>query len=619
MADLAAGDSPALQALLEHLKRERGFDFTGYKRSSLERRITKRIGELDIPDVASYLDHLEVHPEEFEPLFNTIMINVTGFFRDPEAWEALARDVVPRILESKTPRDPIRIWSAGCASGEEPYTLAMLFAEALGEEQYLERVKIFATDVDEEALTAARQATYPKDRLDNVSEERVQRFFVSSDDRCAFRADLRRSVIFGRNDLVQDAPISRVDLLACRNTLMYFTGETQGRILRRFHFALEERGHLFLGRSEMLITHTDLFETLDMKHRLFVKVGRTPLRERLRFALPDRALPRGAREPSGLRESVLDASPVAQIVVDPRGALIIANREARRLLGLASSDINRPIQDLEISYRPIELRSQIDLAVKERRVVTTEDAEWATAGGPARRLSVEVAPLVSDEELVGVRIAYLDRTDSQALGEELETTRGELSAAYEELQSTVEELETTNEELQSTNEELETTNEELQSTNEELETTNEELQSTNEELETMNDELRQRSLELNEVNLFLETILGSMGVAVMVIDRSQQVQIWNRHAEGLWGLPAGEAEGQHVLSLDIGLPTEQLKDPIRSCLGGESEREELLLDATVRSGREITCHVTCIPLRGTQRPSGVIVLMEEREDVTAPA
>ena len=284
-----------LDVLLDFVKRTRGFDFTGYKRSTIERRVAKRMGELGVESYDDYVDHLELHPEEFEALFNTILINVTGFFRDAATWDHLATDVVPQLLASRPPDAAIRVWSAGCASGEEAYTVAMVFAKALGEAAFLERVKIYATDVDEEALDTARHGAYPARAVEDVPREALERFFERSDQRYTFRRDLRRAVIFGRNDLVQDAPISRIDLLVCRNTLMYFNAETQSRILRRFHFALDDDGVLVLGKSEMLITHADLFRPTDIKRRIFHKVVRPTMRDRVRVMATDLASGRRRR------------------------------------------------------------------------------------------------------------------------------------------------------------------------------------------------------------------------------------------------------------------------------------------------------------------------------------
>ncbi|HEY0783395.1 MAG TPA: protein-glutamate O-methyltransferase CheR, partial [Thermoanaerobaculia bacterium] len=267
--------------LLEYLRLARGFDFTGYKMSSLMRRMRKRMAEVDIETYSGYIDFLEVHPDEFLPLFNTVLINVTGFFRDPDPWKYLAEQIVPRILEDKSADEPIRVWSAGCASGQEAYSVAMLFADALGDEAYKRRLKIYATDADEEALAQARLASYDDRQIEDIPEPYRARFFETSGDRHVFRSELRRSLIFGRHDLVQDAAISRVDLLVCRNTLMYFNVETQAKIIARFHFAVAKNGYLFLGKAETLLSHGESFRPVDLKRRVFQRTPNSSLRDRL--------------------------------------------------------------------------------------------------------------------------------------------------------------------------------------------------------------------------------------------------------------------------------------------------------------------------------------------------
>jgi two-component system CheB/CheR fusion protein len=199
---------------------------------------------------------------------------VTTFFRDPQAWECIANEIVPRILEAKPNNELIRVWSAGCASGEEAYTIAIILAEALGEEEFRRRVKIYATDLDEEAVAHGRLATYSSRELRDVPDELINKYFDQSKTVCTFRSDLRRDVIFGRHNLVQDPPISRLDLLICRNTLMYFNAETQARVLARFHFALNDTGFLFVGKAEMLLTYTNLFTPFKLKYRIFAKCRR---------------------------------------------------------------------------------------------------------------------------------------------------------------------------------------------------------------------------------------------------------------------------------------------------------------------------------------------------------
>src|SRR4051812_13980891 len=215
-------ESKDFENLLDYLKRSRGFDFGAYKRTTLQRRIEKRMQMVKVEKFSDYIDILEVQPEEFAHLFNTILINVTSFFRDPGAWEYLSSDIIPKLLEIKGPSEPIRAWSAACASGEEAYTLAIVLAEAIGIENFHERVKIYATDVDDEELGKARLASYSEKQVLEVPENFRNKYFERTGDRYIFNRELRRSIIFGRNDLIQDAPISRIDLLVCRNALMYF-------------------------------------------------------------------------------------------------------------------------------------------------------------------------------------------------------------------------------------------------------------------------------------------------------------------------------------------------------------------------------------------------------------
>ncbi|HYX22760.1 MAG TPA: CheR family methyltransferase [Thermoanaerobaculia bacterium] len=610
-------ESPASDfvKLLEYLKSARGFDFSGYKLSSLIRRVQKRMQQAGIASYADYVDFLEVHPDEFSPLFNTVLINVTAFFRDPPAWRVLAEKVVPQVLADKGADAPIRCWSAGCASGEEAYSLAIVLAEALGEDELRRRVKIYATDVDEEALAQARHGSYAASRLHDVPEELRARYFEPAGERHVFRPDLRRVLIFGRHDLMQDAAISHLDLLVCRNTLMYFNSETQAKILARFHFALNRHGFLFLGKAETLLSHGNNFQPEDLKVRIFRRTGGANLRDRLLAFAPAAA---GAAEARSLgqslrvREAACDAGPVAQIAVDRKGQLVLANERARRLFNLAPTDLGRLLQDLEISYRPVELRSHVDAAFASRLAVVLKDVEWRPAAGEVRSLEVHVTPLMdAGGALLGAAVAFLDQTLQSKLHSDLERANQDLETAHEELQSANEELETTNEELQSTIEELETTNEELQSANEELETMNEELQSTNEELRSMNDQIQVRSDELRLANTHLHAILGGLRSAVVVLGPNLEVEVWSDKAQELWGLRGEEVQGQPFLGLDIGLPVAALQEPMRQCLDGSPEGVEVRVDGVNRRGRAVRCRVTCTRLGDGSGPPGVILLMEE--------
>jgi two-component system CheB/CheR fusion protein len=609
---------PSFEALLEFLKRSRGLDFTGYKRASLDRRFRRRMDMVGCQGYGDYLDYLEVHPDEYEQLFTTLLINVTDFFRDPHAWEVLRRDGIPHLLDGKPADEPIRVWSAGCATGQECCTIAMLLCEAVGTDEYRDRVKIYATDVDEEALGVARLATYGANETERMPPELRERYFTRADDRYTFRPDVRRSLIFGRNNLVDDAPISRLDLLVCRNTLMYLTAETQGRILRHFHFALRPAGVMMLGKSETMLTHRDLFDAIDLKSRVFRKLRAAPtLQSRLASVVHDEAL---AYAPSDedrvMRAAALDLTQQAKLIVSRTGELTFANLAARALFGIAATDIGKRLEDLRVGREPVELHVPVRDALAERRRIVLGETRYVPEHGDERRLETTLIPLVTTgTTALGVAITFEDVSRFALLQDELERNRNDLDAAYEELQSTIDELETTNEELQSANEELQTTNEELQSTNEELETMNEELQSTNEELETINDELRDRTAELDDLNDFLEGILTSLGIAVVVVDTAQRVLVWNRGAEELWGLRHAEAAAQHFLALDIGLEPERLAPALRAVIGGTSERERTQLDTVNRRGRAMVCQTTVMPLRAQNSDGGAIrgaiVLMED--------
>jgi two-component system CheB/CheR fusion protein len=558
------------------------------------------------------LDKLEVTPDEFAELFNSILINVSSFFRDPPVWRYVQERLIPAMIERKRSDEPIRAWSAGCATGEEAYTIAILLAEALGEEHFRDRIKVFATDVDDDALDRARQASYPSSQLKDVPQPIVERYFEASGERLSVSKDLRRAVIFGRNDLVRDAPISRIDLLACRNTLIYFNSETQRNVMTRLHLALANDGVLLLGKSELILTYSDGFTPENLALRIFKKVPGVRLVANAADPVPAQAAADASRVPSEAVTTALRISPVAQLVLDSDGTVVFGNAQLRWLFGVTEGDVGRPLQDLELSYRPLELRSLIEQARSGNEPVKSDAVPWRTRDGDERKLEVQIAALRDDGGTqTGTSIAFLDVTRHAQVTAELETSKHELEAAYEDLRSTVEELETTNEELQSTNEELETTNEELQSTNEELETMNEELQSSNEELETMNEELRIRTTELNHVNVLVDSMLESFGMGVAVLDRDLRVTMWNEHAKKLWGLDAGDVREQHFLNLDIGLPVQQLGDTLRAVATGRSDGKEQKVEARERTGRDIVSRVVCSPLKTSRGEiTGVMVLMQ---------
>jgi len=604
--------------LLLMLKETRGFDFTGYKRSTLHRRIRRRMALLNLAAFGEYRDYLELQPDEFSLLFDSMLINVTSFFRDPLAWQALRDKVIPELLSAKSAKAPIRVWSAGCATGEEAYTLAIVLAEALGPDQFRDRVKIYATDLDEDALQQARTATYEASALADIPERLRDVYFEPTGTKRAFRRDLRRQVIFGRNDLTRDAPISRVDLLAARNTLMYFNAETQANVIRRFHFALSYPGFLFLGKAEMLLNHSDRFAPVDLRKRLFRKASPAALEQGNTATWADM---NGREMPGGRIEgATLSSGPVVQLAVDVTGKLRVANAAAETLFNLRPRDLGRPFQDLEVSYRPLELRSRIEQVRTELRPIEMHDVEWQRPGGVEMSyFDVAIVPLfASPGDLLGVGVSFIDVTRYRRVRDELAHANTELERAYEELQSLNEELETTNEELQSTNEELETTNEELQSTNEELETMNEELQSTNDELQGINEELRGRTEELDQTNSFLGSVLRSLGSAVIVLNEDLRVRVWSPGAEDLWGLRPDEAKAKELLSLDIGLPVADIEPMLRQVISGAANDGRAAahthnVTAVNRRGKTVELQIVASPMRTEEGEiSGIILVIDQR-------
>jgi two-component system CheB/CheR fusion protein len=562
-----------LEELLQLIRSSRGFDFTGYKRTTLSRRIKSRMEHVNVASYAEYGDLLEADVDEFGALFDTILINVTAFFRDKPAWDYVARAVVPELVEQKG-GEPIRVWCAGCATGEEAYTIAILLAEALGPEPP-RMVKIYATDVDNHALTRARQGAYSMKQVADVPAELRSKYFDQSGDTFVFRSGLRQAVIFGRHDLAMDPPIGRLDLLVCRNTLMYFNSDVQGRIVNRFRFALEPHGYLFLGKAEMLLSYSRLFTPVSMKNRVFRKSGISFPRE---LSIGVRALDLG-EENSRIARSILvrdlliDAAPVALVAVDFEGHLVAANSEARGMFGLTSNDFGMPLERVELSQRPLDLRARLEQAYSERRTVVVRGLERVFPDGHLQYLDVEVKPLVGPEEsLVGAAVSFLDVTSNHRLRFDLQRSR------------------------------------------EDLETTYEELRSSNEELETTNEELRTRVAEIDILNERFQSLLGSIQSAVVALDRELLVEVWNHQAEELWGLRAGEVEGKPLATLDSGLPAEELQNVIRSCLDGASEREVIEVDGVTRRGRPTRFHVVCTPVAGSSPPTGVVLVVEAVEE-----
>jgi two-component system, chemotaxis family, CheB/CheR fusion protein len=614
----APASDPEFRPLLDKLSTAYNFDFREYKEPSLARRIRARMSQVHVDGFEAYSRYLDRHADEHVSLFNTILINVTTFFRDPEAWKVLGAEVIPRVVDAAADTQSIRIWSAGCSSGEEPYSVAMLLAEHLGDRAGDYLIKIYGTDVDEDALVTARHAAYRLEQLKEVPSELMDHYFLRDGQLYRVRRDVRQWCIFGAHNLTQAPPLSHIDLVLCRNVLIYFTSELQERILTRFHYAIREDGFLFLGRSESLLARSRLFRPLHLKWRIFT---RTPsVARQVTAVLPEReeglsvagaehAL-RGEATASIRAQRALEALPGSTLLIDTTDTILAWNPAAEALFDIPpAAAVARKFRDLDVSYRVEGLRARIE-DVKSRHAASKMDnVTFSHRDGQSVCADIWVLPLVEGYRLIGILVFAMEATEHARLKEQMERIAEQHATAIEELQSTNEELETTNEELQSTNEELETTNEELQSTNEELETTVEELQAANTELGTLNAELEGRTGELNRLDALHRSLLNSLDEGVAVLDREGVVRAWNGAAERMWGLRADQTINREFFGLPLGEITQTVRgafDQMRASTGvdhrelsfplpGGSERSTLRVLPLRSPGGEIT---------------GVVALME---------
>src|SRR5919106_1484600 len=401
-AEPVPATDPGFRPLLDKLSTTYNFDFREYKEPLLARRIRARMAALRIEGFDAYARYLDQHADEHIALFNTILINVTTFFRDPDAWKLIGSDVIPRIVDAARESRSIRIWCAGCSSGEEPYSITMLLAEHLGDRAGEYLVKIYGTDVDEDALSTARHAVYRLEQLKEVPSELVDRYFARDGQLYRFRRELRRWCIFGSHNLTQAPPLSHIDLLVCRNVLIYFTSELQERILARFHYAIREHGYLFLGRSESLLARSRMFRPVQLKWRIFERassVGR-----QVSAVLPDRDerhgtsaehLPRTEASDPLRSPRALDVLPAAVVIIDTTDTVVAWNPAADALFDIPpASAQGRKFRDLDVSYRVEALRSRIEDVKSRHAPARLENVTLGRRNGDTVYADVSILPIV---------------------------------------------------------------------------------------------------------------------------------------------------------------------------------------------------------------------------------
>ena len=558
-------------------------DFSFYKPGTIKRRITRRMFLRKIDKLEAYLQYLRRHRDEVEALFNDVLINVTSFFREPDSFEALKTVAFPAIMAQKGPNLPIRIWVPGCSTGEEVYSIAIILLESLGEKAPNTQIQIFATDLSEGIISKARAGIYPESVAMDISSERLRRFFLKVEDGYQINKHIRDIVVFAKQDLAKDPPFSKLDLISCRNVMIYMSQVLQKRILPLFHYALNPGGILFLGSSETVGGFGELFVPLDKKNRIYTKKtmqSPVPLDFVARFHA-DQEIRVNAEAPKTLdlqkigEQMLLYRYSPPSVIVNDRLEIVQFFGQTGPFLdplpGDATLNLLRMVKTgLHLELRTAFQKAKRNGAVRKDGVLVQEDGGLKTVdfeispiknipGGERHYLVVfeEANRSIIEEPKKSKTQAPALKTGKREMSQlELENKRlkEELDASREYLQSIIEEQRTTNEELRSANEEIQSSNEELQSINEELETAKEELQSTNEELTTVNDELQNRNEELSKVNSDLNNLLSSVNIPIIMLGNDFRIRRFTPMAEKVMNL----------IPSDVGRPITDVKPNVKT-------------------------------------------------------
>jgi two-component system, chemotaxis family, CheB/CheR fusion protein len=541
---MAAEEAQAVRKILAQLRLRTGRDFSGYKKSTVLRRIGRRIQVTGSRDLSGYLEQLEGSASEAGALLKDLLISVTNFFRDPEAFEALEQSVIPALFMETTDR-PVRVWVAGCATGEEAYSLAMMLAEHAGSLPVPRPFQIFATDLDEEAIAFARNGLYPDAVTADIGEERVRQFFNREGTHLRVKRELRERILFSHHDLLRDPPFSRQDLVACRNLLIYLEKGLQDRVCDVFRYALRPEGFLFLGESESIQDGAD-FHTRDREHRIYQRSQRAgesagalpdlPLGGGPR--MPARSWPRGGGDLGGtgdgaLHQTALERHGPPSILVDGGSTIVHSSESANRFLKFSSGTPSANIVKTVLPALRLELREALYEALEQGRVGRSRPVR-VEIDGEAFRVELHVAPANAAEAAPMALVTFLEEpwTDDAATatdrtapaGQQIEEAEAQLSTARSRIQQMIEASEHRQEELKASNEELQSINEEYKSTLEELETSKEELQSMNEELKTVNQELNGKLDELGQANDDLRNLMAATQIPTLFLDEQLRIK-----------------------------------------------------------------------------------------------
>lgn len=562
-----APDVSTYDEILRVLRLRTGTDFTRYKENTVRRRLRRRMVAHHFTHAEPYLEFIKGNPDEVEKAAQDILISVTAFFRDPEAFDTLEQ-YLKKILQDKRPGDEIRIWVPGCATGEEAYSIALLLYEQLATAVLNYKIQIFATDIDLSALARARKATFHASAVVGLRANLLRKYFMLSGDNYVLNKAVRDLVVIARQDITEDPPFLRLDLVSCRNLLIYFKNPLQNKVLEIFHYALREGGYLFLGKSESAKQGNELFQTVDAKAKLYQRVT-TVTRARPTFNSTPSATPtsienRGRKTPERvsaaerMRTALIGSYAPASVLVDSRLQILQVHGDVHSYLRIPEGDLDWQLHKLLRRELRLDVRN---LVGKSKREKTAAYSPWVRLPETTKNIRIAVHLLhgaALDEDLYLVSFELADEivalpgnvgVQNDNVDARIAELEDELTTTRDHLQTAIEELETSNEELQSVNEELQSANEELQSTNEELETANEELQSTNEELTTVNDELQLKSVELLASHTDLENVKDSLSFALVVVDAELRVRFHNPMAAKVFKFSGRDS---HPLITNVG-------------------------------------------------------------------
>ncbi|WP_314957693.1 CheR family methyltransferase [Bradyrhizobium cosmicum] len=622
-----AEDSTVSQALPEIygiLRNQIGHDFSGYKTKTFIRRVQRRMQVTQLTTIEAYVELLRQEPPEVGALFRDLLINVTNFFRDEDAFEALATSVIPKLFEGRGADDTVRIWIPGCATGEEVFSIGILVREYMDRLTAVPRVQIFATDIDDRALSAARAARYPGALLDTVSPERRRRFFVSDAGSYVVSKDVRELCIFSPHSVIRDPPFSRIDMVSCRNLLIYFGADMQNQVIPTFHYALRPEGYLFLGSAENVSQFAELFVPVEKRHRIFRRRADSASPARLPIALhglrPSTDLVPRRQPLAGLalrhvvEEQVVEHFAPPHVVVNHDGDVVYYSTRTGKYLEAPAGAPTRQLLTMARKGLRLDLRTLFRETVETGRMATRNGISLDSEDGGVQIVNLTIEPLgdsttgeplflvlFSDQGPVLSREEALNRAQISHDGAAAHTER-ELRETRDRLQSMIEEYETALEELKSSNEELVSVNEEMQSTNEELEASKEELQSVNEELHTVNAELNGKVDALDRANNDLQNLFESTDVATIFLDRKLAIRSFTPAVSKVFNILPTD-KGRPITDLSSRLNLTGFADDIARVFAGADP-----IERRVDSGHGPHYLVRLAPYRdGGQKIEGVVV------------